>query len=199
MELEFIGKQVDLTMTDDGLLAWPTEWTAELRDYGFIDAAVSILAALPKCALRAPWIIGSASKALGGAERLESASHKDHRAFDMSPMFDKEHILSPDGAIMGLAWNVISVDILSCAYAAYPHFVVEGDHLHVQPGATLPADAMLCAMTMPRWYEWTGAIMDSSETVDLAGSFWVWVPEKASFSLAPNEVANVYLKALMNG
>lgn len=199
MNFDFIGQQVDLTLTDDGLLAWPTEWTDELREHGFIEAAVTILAALPKCALRAPWIIGSASKTLSGGDRLESSSHREHRAFDMSPMFDKDHIMSPDGAIMGLAWNVISVDIISCAYAKYPHFVVEGDHLHVQPGANLPQDKMLCAMTMPRWYEWTGAIMDSSETVDLAGSFWLWSPDSATFALAPNEVVGEYLSALVKG
>jgi hypothetical protein len=175
---------------------WPVAWSEELNERGFIDEAMVILSKMPSCAARTPWLIGSASRTLMGRVREESESHMQGRAFDMSPMYSETEILAPDEHIMGLAWNVISLSMIAPAYAALRNFVVEGDHVHVQPAATLWDDAMPVAFTMPTWYPWTGELMQSSEGVALNGSFWAFQLQEPGMRLASREEMNQLMMEL---
>lgn len=188
--------EIKLTGTQDGLLMWPEEWTRELTERGFIDVAVRILAAMPPCATRVPWIIGSASKTLLGRERTESQSHMQGKAFDMSPMYSATEILAPDDHIMGLAWNIVSLSIIAWAYNDYPCFVVEGDHLHVQPDVVMQKGTLPVAFTMPTWYQWTTELSSSEQLDSLNGSFWVFDYEEPSMRLATRDEMTALMAAL---
>lgn len=196
MTYKLVDGSIDLNFSDDGLLAWPAAWEDRLARRGFLDAAAAILTALPACAVRTPWIIGSDNENLFGDPRTESKSHMSGRAFDMSPMFSRDDILSPDRRIMGLAWNVVSLAMLSSAYGRYPHFVVEGDHLHVQPEAALDPSEMSAVMTMPSWYPWTDIIRGDEDTSVLDGSWWLFNAQKGTMRLAEDTAIKRALKAL---
>lgn len=196
MKYLFCDSEIELSFSPDGMLAWPTAWEQELLAHGFLEAATTILKLLPSCAVKVPWLIGSASRNLVGEERTESRSHLEGRAFDMSPMYTKDLILSPDKQIMGLAWNIVSVCLLSSAYEKYPHFVVEGDHLHVQPGADLPVSGLLLAFTMPSWYPWVSSITACDESNPLCDSMWIFAQDEAAVRLASDSEVVEYLAAL---
>lgn len=156
-------------------LLWPAEWTDELEAHGFLDAAVSLLSYLPAEATAVPWIIGSASKSIFGMPRQDSLSHMEGRAFDMSPMYSETVAIQPGSPIMGLAWNIVYLAIFAAAQTGKIPFVVEGDHLHVEPGASgegLEPGSVFAVFTAPTWYTWTNRVLTTPIGRALLPSIW---------------------------
>lgn len=158
-------------------LLWPEEWTAELEAAGFIDAAAYLLSLMPKQATETPWIIGSATKTLFGTERTDSRAHMEGRAFDMSPMYSDDVAILEDSRIMGLAWNIIYMATFASIQTGKVPFVIEGDHLHVEPGAPgagLDPGQVFAVFTAPTWYNWTGRILETPIGKALIPSIWLF-------------------------
>ena len=94
------------------------------------EMAQTILGIMPPEAKCTPWVIGSTDRDILGTPRT-SPSHKKGLAFDMSPVYDSENLVSPSGQCMGLAWNVVNLHTLRNLAQMDVPIAVEGDHLHI--------------------------------------------------------------------
>lgn len=181
--------EVECFVSPDGRLLWPKDWNDELEEHGFLDAATSILAGMDAAASDVPWIIGSASLNLFGQPRSESASHMEGKAFDMSPMRSESVAVEPGAPIMGLAWDLISLMEISQAAGGGIPFVVEGDHLHVQPQAKggLGPGQLYAVWTFPDWYEWTSVAAATPLGAAARNTVWLW--DLSTLTLTPPSAA----------
>jgi hypothetical protein len=95
-------------------------------------------------------------------------------AFDMSPMYSPDVIIADGAPIMGLAWNLINLFHIAAASDGTIPFVVEGDHLHVQPQAGIPASKgiVYACWTLPTWYQVHSMLQNSPIGEALLNSVW---------------------------
>lgn len=75
------------------------------------------------------WLVGSARLAIDGSER-QASSHKLGTAVDMTPMWNENQIVDPDGACPALAWNLLHLVGLAHYRSNTLAWAVEGDHVH---------------------------------------------------------------------
>lgn len=111
-----------------------------------------------------PWIIGSTDRDIFGKPRTDSVSHR-HGAWDITPMYNDEFIISPGASVYGLAWNILSLAMLATITDRSIAFIVEGDHLHLTKSAApsmLPQGAVIAVPTITSWY----AVFDSIRRAD---------------------------------
>lgn len=211
LNLALDDKQLACKSSDDGILVWPAEWEDELSQKGFLDAAMSLLVSCDPKIVEVPWIIGSASRTLFGTERTDSPSHAEGKAFDMSPMYSPDAILSPDKRISGMAWNIMSIAAVAPMTSTGIPFCVEGDHIHVQPSISSgpsngqsatpsegdPSRCIYCAFTGSTWYPWFEQITAVEPAKSLIPSLWAFNLDTAEFKMLDAEGARrmkIYLE-----
>lgn len=120
-----------------------------------LQLAKGFVASLPAEARKTPWIVGSLNRDLQGLERT-SRSHALGQAVDISPMYSHDLAIAPDGSVMGLAWNLVTLDILSQSDWREAAWIVEGDHIHIVDngmGSYLKSGCVLSVPTLSPWYD----------------------------------------------
>jgi hypothetical protein len=144
-----------LTIVSNDAVLWiPTTF---LKDEGIEQALVTaeaFISSLPDEALDTPWIVGSYLRALDGSDRV-AESHASGNAIDLTPWYDAENVIAPNGAITGLAWNILSLATLAQSTYNDTLWVVEGDHIHLEleKGREMKALGIVYSVpTISPWY-----------------------------------------------
>jgi hypothetical protein len=194
--VECDGLTVTLVASDPNL--WiPKPFLAEPNAEQVYQTALAFITSGAPEVLQTPWIIGSIAKDIMGANRT-AKSHAEGRAFDMAPWYSERDLFSPDKTASGLAWDVLSLIVLSTLQWRQSPWVVEGDHLHVAmprpegyPGwdKSLKRGDVLSVPTLSPWYPLTAA---AASIPQLSDSFWyrmfVFSQSQLTFSPASEQL-----------
>lgn len=185
--VSLLGNDLNLRKVGDHLYC-PDEWFDEVVSHPCLPLAAEFISRLSPVALMTPWTITSATKDLSGAIRSDSPSHSEGRALDISPLYSEDTLLSADMPMMGLAWNIKSLIVLSEGQWGDIPVFVEGDHLHI--GMDIKPDKKGCLPIM--WSDSNAYPSQEAQSLDpilpkLRNSFWRWCT--TSLSLEPPSAA----------
>lgn len=168
------GQAMNLTEIAEHLVA-PSDWVEEITTNPALPSVTQFLERLSPLAVQTPWLITSGKRDLSGAERTDSKDHSEGIALDVAPMFQEDVILPEDPPMMGLAWNVKSLIILSEGQWGDIPVFVEGDHLHFS--TRIKPDSEGCLPIM--WSDSNSYPSCKAQGLDpilprLRNSFWRW-------------------------
>lgn len=168
------GQQLDLAQISPHLLS-PSNWLEEVTNNPVLNYVLQFMDRLSPLATQTPWLITSGRHDLSGAERTDSKDHASGIALDVAPMYQDDVILPEDPPIMGLAWNVKSLIILSEGQWGDIPVFIEGDHLHFS--ANIAPDSEGCLPIM--WSDSNAYPSCNAQGLDpilprLRNSFWRW-------------------------
>lgn len=174
---------VSLTFIDDAL-AVPSDWVDEAKSHPALSIATTFIDRMSPVGKVTPWVITSMTKDLSGATRSDSGSHANGFGMDLSPMYSTDTLLPDSMPVMGLAWNIKSLILLSqTQFGDLPMFI-EGDHVHFDPRM----QALHVGEIPILWSEssaYPAARYQAENPIlsRLSGSYWIW--NMTSMSLTP--------------
>lgn len=168
------GQQVDLAQVSPHLLS-PSSWLEEITNNPALNYVLQFMERLSPLATQTPWLITSGRHDLSGADRTDSKDHAAGVALDVAPMYQDDVILPEDPPIMGLAWNLKSLIILSEGQWGDIPVFVEGDHLHFSTNIAPDDEGCLPIM----WSDSNAYPSCNAQGLDpilprLRNSFWRW-------------------------
>lgn len=168
------GQQLDLAQISPHLLS-PSNWLEEVTNNPVLHYVLQFMDRLSPLATQTPWLITSGLHDLSGAERTDSKDHASGIALDVAPMYQDDVILPEDPPIMGLAWNVKSLIILSEGQWGDIPVFIEGDHLHFSTNIAPDSEGCLPIM----WSDSNAYPSCNAQGLDpllprLRNSFWRW-------------------------
>lgn len=168
------GQSINLAEVANHLVA-PSDWIEEITANPSLSSVTQFLERLSPLAVQTPWLVTSGRKDLSGAERNDSKDHSEGVALDVAPMFQEDVILPEDPPMMGLAWNIKSLIILSEGQWGDIPVFVEGDHLHFS--IRIKPDSEGCLPVM--WSDSNAYPSCNAQGLDpilprLRNSFWRW-------------------------
>lgn len=122
--------------------------------------------------------------------REDSKSHLSGLAFDMSPMWSTTEALSPDRRALQMAWNVFDIACLAQGCHDRVPYVIEGDHLHVQPKGNpqiLKPSEVLSCLSLSTYYPLRKEVDSDRLTSSLVGSLWLFDIEALCFKFVGDD------------
>lgn len=192
------GQSVNLVEVANHLVA-PSEWVEEITTNPSLPSVTQFLERLSPLAVQTPWLITSGRKDLSGAERTDSKDHSEGIALDVAPMFQEDVILPEDPPMMGLAWNIKSLIILSEGQWGDVPVFVEGDHLHFS--IRIKPDLEGCLPVM--WSDSNAYPSCNAQGLDpilprLRNSFWRWSTPNLTLE-PPSKQLKEHIADLLSG
>lgn len=171
---QLLNGQISLANVGDALNC-PQEWVDEAATHPCFDLVREFLSRLSPTAKTVPWLITSMSKDLSGAERSDSEDHLKGLAMDVAPMLTEDIVLPDDPQMLGLAWNIKSLIVISEGQWGDMPLFVEGDHIHFSSSIKpLPKGELPIMWSDSSAYQ---SIRDQEHDPILSrlrNSFWIW-------------------------
>jgi hypothetical protein len=115
------------------------------------------------------------SKDLSGHDRTDSLDHKNGLAMDIAPMLTDDIILPDEPQMLGLAWNIKSLIVISEGQWGDMPLFVEGDHVHfsstIKP---MPKGELPIMWSDSSAYQSVRDQENDPILSRLRNSFWIW-------------------------
>jgi hypothetical protein len=183
LKATLLGETIDLVQISDHLVC-PRSWVTEASSHPQLENVQLFIERLSPCGKTTPWLISSMSQDLSGAPREDSPSHRSGEAMDIAPMYGDEDVLPADPPMLGLAWNLKSLIVLSQGQFGDMPMFVEGDHLHFSKEIT-PTDTGELAIMWSTSSTYQSAQQELYDPIlpKLRNSYWLW--KTPSLSLCP--------------
>lgn len=189
---------IPMVFIRSGRVGVPKAWASDPRVCTFAGVLDEMLAPAHPRVTQTPWIITSTNVDLWERPR-SSASHAQWQAFDAAPAFSETELLSPEGQLMGLSWNLIKLSLLGTVDRSKYAWVAEGDHLHVSTvgdPSVFPKGLVPVAQSWSSWYPFGSLLSEEAFFEGIKGAPGLFDIRKFSFTGPSAELTIKMIKYL---